>query len=189
MKNVGGLGDSPISPIRGTQQQRIRDIEAQMAKLRDELIASRNRASPEYKARRADYQRLRQELSSEVAAASIHARIAVSNRTRVLDPTMGTQSNAVELHAPKKHPVEATKLRTSAPMFGETILEWLYPSDRCEALLGDMQERFLLIAERDGRAWACAWYYFEVARSIGALLIRLLQRAALIKELIDKLGL
>ena len=64
------------------------------------------------------------------------------------------------------------------PALAPALLGFL-PRNRCESLLGDLQERSNIIAATAGEHKASVWYWRELLRSIPPLAWALLKKAAL----------
>jgi hypothetical protein len=77
----------------------------------------------------------------------------------------------------------------SVPVAGGILLGYVCAPDRLEVVLGDLEQNFRKRAMKYGIAAAHRWYWWQVARSIGAFFVKLLQSAELIHQLLIKLGL
>lgn len=79
--------------------------------------------------------------------------------------------------------------RPCVPPLGEAIVGLACSADLREAMLGDLAERFeALVASRGGKA-ARAWYWRQVARSLGALAWRWGRRLMELDALLQRIGL
>ena len=75
------------------------------------------------------------------------------------------------------------------PHRAETIITYVCPTDRLEAVLGDLEERFAQRVVNCGEKAARHWYWWQAIRSVTAFLFRTAQRGMLFWELLEKLGL
>jgi hypothetical protein len=75
------------------------------------------------------------------------------------------------------------------PVAAQTILRFVCPLDRLEAVIGDLDEGFNKLMAQHGVRTAYRWYWWQVARSVGAFCFRFLSSMALVHELLKKLGL
>jgi hypothetical protein len=74
------------------------------------------------------------------------------------------------------------------PPAGESILRYVCPADRLEAVIGDLHEGFMKHMAQHGPSAARRWYWWQVARSLGMFCGKLLAAAAVAYEWLKKLG-
>lgn len=75
----------------------------------------------------------------------------------------------------------------TVPAAAERMLAWALPVAMQEAMLGDFAQRFHERVAKDGVRAARAWYWWQTARSILPLLLRLGGKLLAIRELLEKL--
>ncbi len=73
------------------------------------------------------------------------------------------------------------------PAIGESILSYLSSPETLETVLGDLEEGFRKIASKRGTDSARRWYYWQVVRTVGALTMNFIGRAACLLESLQKL--
>lgn len=80
-------------------------------------------------------------------------------------------------------------IRPRVPSAAETIISYICTADRLEAILGDLQRNFLRRAVKHGETAAQRWYWWQTIRTVAAFGVQIGVKLAMVRELLEKLGL
>lgn len=71
---------------------------------------------------------------------------------------------------------EGSRRRTRAPISAEFLFYLFLEGQKCDALVGDLEERYRLISRRFGQRRAGLWYWTQALRSIVPVVLALAGR-------------
>jgi hypothetical protein len=84
------------------------------------------------------------------------------------------------IHHPFKTPLVISALETfgNMPSLNAEFLLYLFlDSKNCDAVVGDLQERYSLVCEKYGRRRANFWYWTQAIRSVGPIVLAWVMKA------------